>query len=53
MPPSEINPTPKPARCGGLRGGRIYFSRQTERRLFFILTLVMLALGLLFQLRVL
>lgn len=53
MPPSEINSTPKPARCSVLRGGRIYFSRQTERRLFFILTLIMLALGLFFQLGVL
>ncbi|MDZ7599544.1 MAG: hypothetical protein U5J82_14960 [Desulfobacterales bacterium] len=53
MPPSEINPTRETRRCSGLGGGRIYFSRQTERRLFFILTLVMLALGLLFQLGVL
>ncbi|MFO7497161.1 MAG: hypothetical protein R6X05_16165 [Desulfobacterales bacterium] len=52
MPPSEINTPPKPARRRMLRDGRIYFSRQTERKLFFILTLIMLLLGLLFQLGV-
>ena len=34
------------------RDGRIYFSRQTERKLFFILTLVMLVVGILYRLGV-
>ena len=29
--------------------GRIYFSRQAERKMFFFLTLVMLAAGLMFK----
>ena len=29
------------------RWGRVYFSRETERKFFFILTMVMLLLGLL------
>jgi hypothetical protein len=32
--------------------GRIYFSRAAERKLFFGLTLIMLLLGILFQLGV-
>lgn len=50
MPSSEIKSTPPPARRFLLRDGRIYFSRQTERRLFFVLTLIMLVLGGLYHL---
>jgi NADH:ubiquinone oxidoreductase subunit 2 (subunit N) len=32
------------------REGKIYFSRQTERRFFFALTVMMLILGLCFKL---
>ena len=32
------------------REGKIYFSRQTERRFFFALTVMMLMLGLCFKL---
>ncbi|MFY9944199.1 MAG: hypothetical protein WAK57_18655 [Desulfobacterales bacterium] len=52
MTPPEINTPPKPARAVIRRDGRIYFSRQAERRLFFILTLIMLLLGILCQLGV-
>jgi hypothetical protein len=36
-----------------MENGRIYFSRATERRFFFSLTVVMLLVGLLFKLGVL
>jgi hypothetical protein len=49
MLPSESKSTPKPTRGFVLRGGRIYFSRQTERKLFFILTLIMLVLGIIYH----
>ncbi|MEJ2165704.1 MAG: hypothetical protein P8X90_09260 [Desulfobacterales bacterium] len=34
------------------REGKIYFSRQTERRFFFALTVMMLILGLCFKLEI-
>jgi len=34
------------------RDGKIYFSRQTERRFFFALTVMMLILGLCFKLEI-
>ena len=51
MTTSKIEATPKPERAFMRRDGRIYFSRQTERKLFFILTLVMLVVGILYRLR--
>jgi hypothetical protein len=35
-----------------MTGGKIYFSRQAERRFFFALTVVMLILGLCFKMGV-
>jgi len=52
MTTSKIEATPKPERAFMRRDGRIYFSRQTERKLFFILTLVMLVVGILYRLGV-
>jgi hypothetical protein len=52
MTPAKIKTAPKPGRAFIRRDGRIYFSRQTERKLFFILTLIMLVLGLLYRLGV-
>jgi hypothetical protein len=53
MMPPEINAPPKPARPVIRRDGRIYVSRQAERRLFFTLTMIMLVLGILYRLGVL
>jgi hypothetical protein len=53
MTPAKIEPTPKPGPAFMCRDGRVYFSRRTERKLFFILTLVMLVLGILHRLGVL
>ncbi len=53
MTPAKIEPTPKPGPAFIRRGGRVYFSRRTERKLFFILTLLMLLLGILYRLGVL
>ena len=53
MTPAKIEPTPKPGPAFIRRGGRVYFSRRTERKLFFILTLIMLLLGILYRLGVL
>jgi hypothetical protein len=52
MTTSKIEARPKPERTFMRRDGRIYFSRQTERKLFFILTLVMLVVGVLYRLGV-
>ena len=52
MTTAKIKATPNPERAFISRKGRIYFSRQTERRLFFVLTLIMLLMGLLFRLGV-
>lgn len=35
-----------------LKEGRIYFSKETERKFFFVLTLIMLLLGACFKLGV-
>jgi hypothetical protein len=53
MTPFKIEPTPKPGPAFMRRDGRVYFSRKTERKLFFILTLLMLLLGILYRLGVL
>lgn len=53
MTPSKTEPTPKPDPTFIRRDGRLYFSRRTERKLFFILTLLMLLLGILHRLGVL
>ena len=45
---SDIN-----ARALRFEGGRIYFSRDVERKFFFVLTLMMLVLGACFKLGVL
>ena len=37
---------------GWLKGGRIYFTRETERRVMFVMTLIMLAAGILYKLGV-
>lgn len=37
---------------GWLKGGRIYFTRETERRVMFAMTMIMLAAGVLYKLGV-
>jgi len=46
---AAASPPPNEARLH-FREGKIYFSRHTERRFFFALTVMMLILGLCFKL---
>ena len=42
--------TSDPARKPAFRNGKLYFTKETERRILFFMTLIMLASGLLMKL---
>ncbi len=50
MEQSNARIQPQDKRKPRFEGGRIYFSRAAERRLFFILTVIMLGIGACFRL---
>jgi hypothetical protein len=43
----QPNPTPQPRLLQ--QDGRVWFSRETERRFYFILTVIMMVMGILYK----